>query len=316
MGVRGCYVCQQDVDARTFKDHLKIHVEDFKAMKFSNNLSDACKTSCKICGKLCSIQGMRTHTKSKHDMVITVYKERFNQQFFDLVEKVFHKCGICGEPVLLDTDKISTHLINNKRTHRMTHKEYNEAFMQYSRNSTKTKHDKTEHDSKESVEGKHIVKSKSVRKPATVEQFRRVVRGLGHRQPASFPAVEAVLGPGWGGEEAVLRAARLFSQGQARTQAEARLEAVARQGEEVAGALVGPGPGLAARRREGRLAGERLMRLLEELDSVQLEADRLGPAALQDLRARRKAIAIGLNAGLDRSEENLRAIVAAMGRAG
>ena len=84
----------------------------------------------------------------------------------------------------------------------------------------------------------------------------------------------------------------------------------------MAGALPGPGPGLAGRRREGRLAGERLMRLLEVLDSVRLEPARLGPAALQDLRARRKEIAIGLNAGLDRSEENIRAIVAAMGREG
>jgi hypothetical protein len=34
---------------------------------------------------------MRAHTKKEHGMQITEYKAKFNQFFYDIVEKVFHR---------------------------------------------------------------------------------------------------------------------------------------------------------------------------------------------------------------------------------
>ena len=62
-------------------------------------------------------------------MVITEYKKKYNQEYFDIVEKVFHKCGLCQLPILLDSDMVASHLHSNKATHNMSHKEYNLKYM-------------------------------------------------------------------------------------------------------------------------------------------------------------------------------------------
>jgi hypothetical protein len=72
---------------------------------------------------------MRSHTKSEHSMAITEYKAKFNQFFLDMVEKIFHGCGICGLPILLDSDTVASHLSSNKPTHQMSHADYNKKFM-------------------------------------------------------------------------------------------------------------------------------------------------------------------------------------------
>ena len=111
---RRCYVCEKEVElVGTMKDHMqKAHRGEFR---LSNNLGNVCKTACKLCGKVLPLQRMRTHTKEKHGMGITEYKSKFNQvtpvtesfsnqihffqNFFDLVEKIFHECGLCSELV-------------------------------------------------------------------------------------------------------------------------------------------------------------------------------------------------------------------------
>merc|ERR1719394_500414 len=62
-------------------------------------------------------------------MVITEYKNRFNQHYFDMVVKVFHRCGICQEIILLDSDYVASHLQSHKGDQKITHKDYNEKFM-------------------------------------------------------------------------------------------------------------------------------------------------------------------------------------------
>ena len=88
---RKCYVCDLDGIEENFVQHMEDHTDDLKMFKFSNDMNDCCKTSCKICGKLVPLQGMRSHTKSVHGMQITKYKTKFNQAFYDIVEKVFHR---------------------------------------------------------------------------------------------------------------------------------------------------------------------------------------------------------------------------------
>merc|ERR1712129_211226 len=96
--------------------------------KFSDNMNEVCKTLCKICDKPFSLTGMRSHTKSCHDMKITQYKERFNQIAFDIIERIFHHCKICGKTMLFDGDTVGAHVKNaHKSSH--THKTYNDQFL-------------------------------------------------------------------------------------------------------------------------------------------------------------------------------------------
>ena len=87
-----CYVCDLDsVNTNNFKKHMEDHSEDLKKYKFSNNMIEGCKTACKLCGKQFHLNSMRSHTKSVHGMKITEYKTKFNQMFYDIVQKVFHR---------------------------------------------------------------------------------------------------------------------------------------------------------------------------------------------------------------------------------
>ena len=59
-GSRHCYVCDsENVDKNGFFEHMEGHSEDLKRFKFSNNTSDACRTSCKLCGRMVQLQRMR-----------------------------------------------------------------------------------------------------------------------------------------------------------------------------------------------------------------------------------------------------------------
>ena len=179
-GSRHCYVCDsENVDKNGFFEHMEGHSEDLKRFKFSNNTSDACRTSCKLCGRMVQLQRMRwrkshlfiwswnvlsslqranqyhwfwlkllrSHTKSEHKMPITEYKSKFNIITYDIPEKVryiivisdhfqhhnhqkhhmiklwfsqvFHKCGVCGLAILLDSDSVASHLSSSRATHQM-----------------------------------------------------------------------------------------------------------------------------------------------------------------------------------------------------
>ena len=129
-GTRHCFVCDADnVDKKVFAQHMKDHSQDTERLKFSNSTIDYCRTLCKICGKALPITTMRQHTKNDHNMTITEYKKEYNQEYFDIVEKVFHRCGLCQLPILLDSDMVASHLHSNKATHNMSHKEYNLKYM-------------------------------------------------------------------------------------------------------------------------------------------------------------------------------------------
>ena len=113
------------------------HEDEIKRLKESNNTKDYVKTNCKECNETCTINKMRVHTKQKHRMTISEYKEKHKRnenekQFYDLIEIVLHRCGFCGEYLLLESDAIAEHLRrrSNKETHEnITHGKYNEKFL-------------------------------------------------------------------------------------------------------------------------------------------------------------------------------------------
>ena len=91
--------------------------------KISDNLADSCKTLCKICGDPFFLMKMRSHTIKYHGIQITKYKEMYGP--FEIIEKVFHKCHLCGKIVLMDSDVLGGHI---KKTHKMKEKDYKEKY--------------------------------------------------------------------------------------------------------------------------------------------------------------------------------------------
>merc|ERR1719309_149880 len=116
---RRCFICDSDIQSSEYEAHLDNHSEDIKSLKISNNLAEYCKTACKVCEKILNLNGVRGHIKKEHGMVITEYKKRFKQHYFDLIEKIFHRCGICQEIILFDSDSIAHHLQGHKGERRM-----------------------------------------------------------------------------------------------------------------------------------------------------------------------------------------------------
>ena len=85
------------------KQHqINIHLENIKKIKQSNNTEDGVRTTCKICSAHVKVTQLRGHTRSKHKMTITEYKKEYNQgrEYYDLVELILHRCGICEEYLL------------------------------------------------------------------------------------------------------------------------------------------------------------------------------------------------------------------------
>ena len=68
---------------------------------------------------------MRSHTKSKHSIGITDYKQKYGELIDNIVETIYHKCGICNTAILLDGDILATHA----RLHRISHKAYSDKYI-------------------------------------------------------------------------------------------------------------------------------------------------------------------------------------------
>ena len=115
---------------------LRVVNDDPSTCKISDNLEDSCKTYCKICGEAILLVKMRSHTLTAHGIQITKYKESHGP--FEIIEKVFHKCHLCGKLVLLDSDALGGHI---KGTHKMSEKEYKGKYCFYAqeaRNSNRS----------------------------------------------------------------------------------------------------------------------------------------------------------------------------------
>ena len=118
---------------KTNSTPLKYTVDDPSSCKISDNLADSCKTHCKICGEAFFLVKMRSHTLQYHGIQITKYKEMYGR--FEIIEKVFHKCKLCGKLVLMDSDILGGHI---KGTHKMKERDYKEKYCIYSDSSMKS----------------------------------------------------------------------------------------------------------------------------------------------------------------------------------
>ena len=98
----------------------------------SNDFADYMLVECQICSLQTPMTRLRAHTKSAHGVTITEYKAQFGQ--LEPVEPVYHRCGICGELIFLDSDALAVHLKSGGHP-RISHKEYNDAYMVDSRSS-------------------------------------------------------------------------------------------------------------------------------------------------------------------------------------
>ena len=107
-------------------EQLGTDIEALEEKKYSNHLGDAVKVKCKLCNSCESLTAMRSHTKKSHKMTIAVYRERFGQLADHMVEKVYHKCGVCHKILLLDADLIYHHA---RRTHGLSYKDYTSKYM-------------------------------------------------------------------------------------------------------------------------------------------------------------------------------------------
>ena len=93
----------------------------------SNDLADYTLVECSICTLHLPMTRLRSHTKSVHKVTITEYKAMFGPDLTPLAV-VWHRCGICSQLIMLDSDHVAVHLKSGGHP-RVTHKDYNEAFM-------------------------------------------------------------------------------------------------------------------------------------------------------------------------------------------
>jgi hypothetical protein len=91
---------------------------------YSDSYDDSCIVECSVCDKQMTIQRLRSHTSSQHQMPITKYKDHFGGLTF--IRQSFHLCNLCGREVQLDSDSIATHV---RSSHKWSVKQYNAAHM-------------------------------------------------------------------------------------------------------------------------------------------------------------------------------------------
>ena len=108
---------------------LNMKLEEFEPSPgrvYSNDMSEACKTICKVCQAQVSLTGMRSHTRNNHKMIIQEYKEAYGNPKDQIVKMIYHKCGLCQADVLFNSDNIQNHVV---RKHQYSLKEYNAKFI-------------------------------------------------------------------------------------------------------------------------------------------------------------------------------------------
>ena len=125
-------------------DELEIQTSQAMGKVFSNDMTDACRTVCKICERQVTLNFMRTHAKNKHKMTIREYKNKFGNHRKQIVNVVYHKCALCCAEIILDADSIDKHV---RRHHQTSLKDYNSRYITSSKAGAKRKFNrKTEHE--------------------------------------------------------------------------------------------------------------------------------------------------------------------------
>ena len=104
------------------------------AKKYSNYQEDFIKTFCCECGKVVSISGLEKHLFTHAGMNIEQYKQLYGNPLSQIIDPVYHKCGLCSQDLLLDMDIITNHV---KGSHQVNYQRYSIKFIQLSKDHQK-----------------------------------------------------------------------------------------------------------------------------------------------------------------------------------
>ena len=81
-------------------------------------------TVCQICQEDFTCNQIPKHTRMKHNVHILEYKEQFGSPYNHIRKKVYHRCAVCSDLVLLESHKLRNHVSR----HQMNWGEYNKQF--------------------------------------------------------------------------------------------------------------------------------------------------------------------------------------------
>merc|ERR1719318_1820509 len=167
-----CHLCDEKFrleNEESVAMHNLQHKEELEGIKFSNNMKDAVKTICKLCNVQQAMSRMREHTKKAHNVHVSEYKARYNiisDRGYEMVERIFHRCGICSHPFPLDSDLVAGHI----RKHGITHANYNAKYMVIKKNDPGISH-KRKSKVKEPPKAPEIEPTKTVLPESTKNRF-------------------------------------------------------------------------------------------------------------------------------------------------
>jgi len=106
-------------------EQYSVDSSPIKGLVFSNDMTNVCRHKCHICQRSLTLPAMRPHTRTVHSMSIKQYCESFGNYRTQLSKVVYHRCGYCRKRLLLDMDKIHSHL----RMHGVKLSEYSAKFL-------------------------------------------------------------------------------------------------------------------------------------------------------------------------------------------
>ena len=109
-----------------------------KTKVFSDDPTKTCKTFCCSCDQVVTLTFLRKHVDSKHQMTTKEYRQLYGNPSKQVIQLIYHKCRLCQQNILLDTDQLSKHM---KKMHQTSYTEYVDKYMKQD-DSLKTKVEK------------------------------------------------------------------------------------------------------------------------------------------------------------------------------
>ena len=135
-----CGYCLAEHQVRNSKrkvtENLKIQStkKSRSTKRYSNYQEDFVKTFCCECGKVVTIAGLEKHLFTHAGMNIEQYKQLYGNPLSQIIDPVYHKCGLCSQELLLDVDGITKHV---KGSHHIDYRNYSRKFIQSSQDHQK-----------------------------------------------------------------------------------------------------------------------------------------------------------------------------------
>ena len=92
---------------------------------YTDDINQVCKIRCQVCEKKIVMSNMNKHITEVHCLEVNEYKEFYGYQ--NIVQKTYHRCGVCQRVLLFDILEIGAHL--KKQKHTISLKEYSSRFL-------------------------------------------------------------------------------------------------------------------------------------------------------------------------------------------